>query len=324
MNISQDLLKESESNNNGASVLYTGATNAKLEAINPTSEQIKKIRGKEATPNYKIEIGGVKKSKLVFLFSYKGLNGETKYVNHDLIISKEVEERNGYITLLNSNGKRKRVLKPDNFNELQKSKNLISLLDKPEYFDAPYVWAAREGEEKLYYILASLSNVNFYELFLKNKDLPKDKQFSFVIGSDPVTEWTKLVNGNVAQLDKEIKAIGTGECGIILYTKNDKYTTVFDVYKKNKKFGSVFKNVWNPVTKEKDVDIELPFEMPIDKAANYSYVAGLGAYDALRLADYDKYGLTTLEFQAESKGQPTLTEEPVIEVSEEDNDGLPF
>ena len=43
------------------------------------------------------------------------------------------------------------------------------------------------------------------------------------------------------------------------------------------------------------------------------------------LADYDKYGLTTLEFQAEGKGQTTLTEESVQnEVSEEDNDGLPF
>lgn len=322
MNISKDLLQELESNN-GTSVRYTGATTAKLEAINPTAEQIKKIRGKEVTPNYKVEINGVKKSKLVFLFSYKGLEGETKYVNHDIIISNEIDVRNGYITLLNSNGKKKRVLKPDNFNELQKSKNLVSLLDNPEYFDAPYIWAAREGEEKLYYLLASLSNVNFYELFLKNKDIPKDKQFSFVIGSDPVTEWTKLVNGNVSQLDKEIKAIGTGECGIILYTKNDKYTTVYNVYKKNKKFGSIFKNVWNPVTKEKDVDIELPFEMPIDKAANYSYVAGLGAYDALMLADYDKYGLTTLEFQAESKEQSTLTEES-NEVSEEDNDGLPF
>lgn len=320
MNISTDLLQELESNN-GTSVLYTGATTAKLEAINPTAEQIKRIRGKEVKPNYKVEMNGVKKSKLVFLFSYKGLEGETKYVNHDIIISNEIEERNGYITLLNSNGKKKRVLKPDNFNELQKAKNLVSLLDKPEYFDAPYVWAAREGEEKLYYLLASLSNVNFYELFLKNKDLTKDKQFSFVIGSDPVTEWTKLVNGNVSQLEKEVKAVGTGECGIILYTKNDKYTTVFNVYKKNKKFGSIFKNVWNPVTKEKDVDIELPFEMPIDKSATYSFVAGLGAYEALMLADYDKYGLTTLEFKAEGNTpkEPQLSEE-----EPSSTDDLPF
>jgi len=171
---------------------YSGLTNVKVIAVNPTMTELHDLDIKvKSEPNYKVEFSGEEYNKIVFWLN----NTDGNFKLEILMQNKPKVSQNGKNQWMNAIGQ-------STWSE-----------DEPSYD-----WWKPEGQRKAYTGEETL--INFV------------KAWANVASGDEVTFDTMpaIANGTLAEIKELVKVLSTNEVRVLIGVSNDKYQKVYTKY----------------------------------------------------------------------------------------------
>ena len=171
---------------------YSGLTNVKVKAVNPTMAELHAMDiNVKQEPNYTVEFSGEEYNKIVFWLA----NADGNFKLEILMQNKPKVSQNGKFQWMNNIGQ-------STWSE-----------------DAPtYDWWKTEGQRKAYTGEETL--INFV------------KAWANVAAGDEVyfDSMPAIANGTLAEITNLVKALSTNEVRVLIGVKDDKYQQVYTKY----------------------------------------------------------------------------------------------
>ena len=192
----------------GGMKIFSGLTNVRVIAVNPTMEELHAIDiNVKQEPNYTVEFSGEAYNKVVFWLN----NSDGNFKLEILMQNKPKLSSAGKNQWMNAIGQ-------STWSHIEPSKAVNTEKDEAPTGEPKYPWWKTEGERKAFTGEETLINFT--------------KSWANVASGDEVTFDTMpaIANGDVSEIKSLIIALTTNEVRVLIGVKDNKYQQVYTKY----------------------------------------------------------------------------------------------